>query len=68
MSLPEHYTPGRYRAVKIVNQGVALGYGVATPGGQLVVGATYDSRSAAAARAEKLNEIRAAMAPKKEKA
>lgn len=66
MSLPPHYTPGRYRPVKLIVSGVARGYGVATPGGQLVTGATYDNRSAAAARAEKLNNVRVAMAPRKE--
>ncbi len=56
MSLPSHYTPGVYRAVKVPG-----GYAVRAPGGQLVTGEPTE-RPAAVARAAKFNDIRASLA------
>ncbi len=56
MTLPSHYTPGHYKAVKVPG-----GYAVRTPGGQLVTGEPTE-RPAAVARATKLNSIRASLA------
>lgn len=67
MSPPEHYVPGHYRAVRIFTPDSDIGtcFAVAAPGGQLVGRPdTYETRDAAKARATKLNDIRAAMAPK----
>ncbi len=56
MTLPAHYTPGHYKAVKVPG-----GYAVRAPGGQLVTGEPV-LRPAAVARAAKLNSVRAALA------
>lgn len=61
MSLPSHYTPGAYRPLKN-DEGT---FYVLAPGGQPVGRPdTYETRDAAKARASRLNDIRAAMAPK----
>lgn len=68
MSLPAHYVPGHYRPIRIVEGGVSTGFAVAAPGGQLVGKPdTYATRAAAKVRAENLNAIRHAMAPRKAK-
>lgn len=61
MRLPKHYTPGVYHPIK---DGEGVFYVIA-PGGQIVKDATFTSRPSAQAKADALNEIRHAMAPRK---
>jgi hypothetical protein len=70
MSLPASYTPGHYYPVRVFasDTNVDTCFAVRAPGGQLVGKPdTYTTRAAAKARAQSLNDIRHAMAPRKAK-